>query len=216
MTLGYDKVALLYENAEYPVGIKDAFDMTYRAISSRRNEILLAEAVNPNETDMRSQLAKIAQVKPQALVVLMNSAVTANAFVKQAQDLGLKLPTFGNEYFAFDVVVKNPDAKGIYATQYKYDLNGKEYVAYLSEYKETYGKSPSQDIYAAMPFDGYNVLANALEACKGDDPECVKKELYEVKNYKGITGVITIDENGDTAREFTLRKIESGRLVNAQ
>lgn len=109
---GYKNIAILYENAEYPVGIKDAFVPLF---SIDGNKIVATEGVNPNEIDMRGQLTKINQAKPQALVVIMNSAVTVNTFVKQAKELGVKLPVFGNEYFAFTVVVENPDAQGMYA-----------------------------------------------------------------------------------------------------
>ena len=84
---------------------------------------------------------------------------------------------------------------------------------YLAEYKTTYGKDPSQAIYAALPFDGYNVLAQAIETCAGDEPACVRDALYDIKGYQGITGVITVDDKGDTLREFTLRQISNGVLV---
>ncbi len=211
---GYNKIAIIFENAEYPVGIKEAFQPIFT--KDTVNSIVAVEGVNSNDTDMRSQLLKISALKPQALVAIFNSSVTANAFIKQIKDLGIKLPVFGNEYFAFSVVVENPDAEGIYATQYDYDLNAPTYLDYLNEYSKTYGKKPSQDIYAALPFDGYNVLADVIESCKGDDPECLKKGLYAVKGYKGITGEINIDEKGDTQRQFTLRKIQNKQLVNVE
>ncbi len=209
---GYNKIAILFENAEYPVGIKDSFEPLFKADIT--HSILAVEGITAQDTDMRSQLLKISNAKPQAIVVIMNSSATANSFIKQANDLGIKLPVLGNEYFAFDVVVKNPSAEGMYSTQYDYDLNSPSLLSYLAEYKETYGKVPSQDIYASLPFDGYNVLADAIEACKGDKPSCVRDELYKTKGYQGITGTITIDAKGDTERQFTLRKISGGKLVS--
>lgn len=206
----HESVAILFENQEYPVGIKDAFVPMFTANGGK---VVAIEGINPNETDMRSQLTKLNQAKPQALVVIMNSAVTVNTFAKQYRELGLKLPVFGNEYFAFTNVIANPDANGMLAAQYKYDDMASDYRAFLSEYKDTYGVAPTQDIYAALPFDGYNVLANAIEVCNGDNPDCVRDELYKTKDYRGIAGVITMDKNGDTEREFILKKIEDGKLI---
>ena len=209
--LNYHKIAILFETAEYPVGIKDSFVPEF--VKTAGNLILTEEGVIANESDMRSQLLKLSNAKPEALVVLMNSTVTANSFVKQFTDLGLKLPVLANEYFGFDVVVKNPSANGMYATQYQYDHENPAYVSYLADYRATYGKDPSQAIYAALPFDGYNVLANAIESCGGDNVDCVRDALYTTKDYQGITGVITLDDRGDTQREFTLRKIVDGVLT---
>lgn len=211
--LGYQNVAILFENAEYTIGLKDAL---VKNLSATPIKIVASEGVNSQESDMRTPLTKISSIKPQALVVIMNSTVTATAFVKQNKDLGLKLPVIANEYFAFSNVVSNPDAEGIYASQYKYDATAPALISYLDSYFKAYGKHPSQDIYAALPFDGYNVLANAIEHCKGDDVACVKGALYATKGYQGITGTISIDKNGDTERVFMMRQIKGGMLVDVK
>ncbi len=210
--LGYKKVALLYENADYPVGWKDAFVKKFTEIAG--NTITTVESVAANGSDMRTQLLKLNQSKPNALVLVMNSTITANASIKQIKELAIKLPIIGNEYYAFKEVVTNPEADGIYAAQYKYDQNSLGLKKVLSTYQKTYGKLPSQEIYTALAYDGYNVLFSALKACDGDEPECIKKELYKIKNFGGISGNITIDQNGDTQREFTLRMVRGGRLVD--
>lgn len=209
---GYQKVAVIYEKSEYPVGIKDA--LLSRISQVPNGKIVTEEGVNLNETDMRSQLSKVSQSQPQVIVVLANSAVTANTFAKQVKELNIKIPAIGNEYFAFDVVVNNNDADGIYATQYTYNPESRDYRSFLADYEKEYRKTPSQAIYAALAFDGYNVLVGALDKCDGDDPSCVRDRLYEIKNFEGITGTITIDNKGDTVRGFTLRKISNGKLVD--
>lgn len=208
----YQKVAILFENAEYPVGIKDAFTAQFGAIAG--NTILAAEGVNTKETDMRTQLTKLSAAKPQAIIVMANSTVTANAFIKQAGEFGIKVPIVGNEYFGFTDVVANPAADGIYITQYAYDSMAAGFRGYLAEYETAYGKKPSQEIYAALPFDGYNVLADAMEKCAGTDPDCVRDALYTTKGYNGITGTITIDDKGDTDRMFIVRRIKGGALTD--
>lgn len=211
---GWNSVAVLFENAEYTVGLKDAL---LKNLSDAGVKITLSEGVSSQESDMRTSLSKIAVSKPQVLVVIMNSTVTASSFVKQNKELGLKLPVIGNEYFAYNQVVSNPDAENMYASQYKYDSEAAPLKSFLSDYFKTYNKNPSQDIYAALPFDGYNVLANAIEKCDGDsDTSCIRDALYATRGYQGITGTITIDKNGDTEREFTVRQIKGGKLVDVK
>ena len=42
----------------------------------------------------------------------------------------------------------------------------------------------------------------------------MKSALYATKNYVGVTGIISIDENGDTNRIFTLKQIKNKKLVD--
>lgn len=209
---GYKNVAILFENAEYTVGIKDAFTAAFVKIPG--NAIIAAEGVNLKESDMRTQLVKIAALRPDMLVAVMNSTVSAAAFLAQNKNMNGKTPVLGNEYFGFSTIVENPDAEGIYITQYEYDGTAPAFKSYIDEYAKEYGKKPSQEIYAALPFDGYNVLANAIEKCGGTDSDCVRDALYGISGYQGITGLITIDAKGDSARAFEIRQIKTKVLTN--
>lgn len=208
---GYKNIAILFENADYTVGLKDAFIADFESVMG--NKILGSEGVNSKDYDVRTQITKLAALKPQMMVAVMNSTVTASAFVRQSKEFGLKIPTLGNEYFGFREVVQNPDADGFYITQYAYDPAAPAFAGYLERYEAAYGKKPSQEIYAAQPFDGYNVLADAIEKCAGTEADCVRDALYAIKGYQGITGVITIDVNGDSDRAFTIRRIVKGSLA---
>ncbi len=44
--------------------------------------------------------------------------------------------------------------------------------------------------------------------------ECLQREFYKIKDYKGVSGNISIDKNGDGIREFVLKKIQAGELVD--
>lgn len=212
--MGYKRVAIIYEAAEYPIGIKDAFTAKFSQIPG--NAIVATESSMPKETDFRSQLLKVSQTKPDLILIAMNSTVTANAILKQRVEMKIKTPVIGNEYFIQKEVLANPDSDGIMASTYKYDPTTPAFTAFISKYKSIYSKEPSQDIYPALAYDGYNVLFSAMERCGGAQPDCVRDELYKVKDYQGISGVITIDQNGDTKREFVIKKISAGKIVDVK
>lgn len=146
----------------------------------------------------------------------MNSTITANAVLKQKSDLRLKMQLIGNEYFIQNDVIATPVADNIIASTYKYDSEHPAIKALVSEFTKRVGKIPSQDLYVALAYDGYSVLFDAMSACGGDDPECIKKVLYAVKDYHGASGVITIDQNGDTKREFVLKRVIGGKLIEVK
>jgi branched-chain amino acid transport system substrate-binding protein len=209
--LGFKNVGILYENAEYTVGMKDAFMKEFGARAG--NQVLDAQGFNSKDTDLRTQLLTLSRTKPDAYVIFANSSVTGNIAVNQLHELKITGPVVGNAYFAFKQSLENPNSEGIYAATYKYDADAPALVEMLSAYQNKYGKAPSQDIYAALAYDGYNVLFDAIEDCGGDDVACLQKALYATQNYRGVTGLISIDEKGDTEREFSLKRIQKGTLV---
>ena len=212
--LNLNKVGIIFENAEYTVGMKDAFIKEFTANS--QNTILANESFGSKDTDLRTPLAIIGKTKPQIFVVFANSTITANIVANQLKDLGIKMTLLGNTYFAAEPARVNPNNEGNYAVAYKYDTSAPSLIKFLSDYKERFGKVPAQDIYAGMAYDGYNVLFKAIQECNGDNPDCIKNSLYNVKGYQGIAGVINIDSNGDTVREFALKKITNGTMVEVK
>ena len=210
---GYKKVAILFEAAEYPTGIKDSFSDTFTKIPG--NQIIATESSAPKEVDFRSQLTKISKMNPDIMLIVMNSTVTANAVLKQRAELNIKIPVIGNEYFIQKDVIANSFSEGIMASTYKYDATSQALKDLVAQFKTKVGAAPSQDMYVALAYDGYNVLFGAMQKCGGDDADCIKSELYKVKDYPGISGNITIDQNGDTAREFVIKKIHNGAIVDA-
>jgi branched-chain amino acid transport system substrate-binding protein len=212
--LGLNKVSVIFENAEYTVGMKDAFVKEFT--ENKANTILATESFGSKDTDLRTQLSILGKSKPQILVVFANSTITANIVTNQLKDLGLKLSILGNSYFGSSPTRENPNNAGNYVVVYKYDTTAPELLKFLADYKNRFGKEPAQNFYAAISYDGYNVIFNAIKECGSDNSECIKKALYGVKDYQGITGKITIDQNGDTMREFNLKKIVKGVLTDVE
>ncbi len=208
--LGFSKIDVMFENAEYTSSMKDAFVAEFT--QNKSNQILATQSFGSKDTDLRTPLAILAKTKPQILVVFANSTISANIILNQMKDLSVKLPVLGNSYFASSPAKENPNNNGNYVAVYKYDATAPGFTSMISEYKQKYGKAPAQEIYAANSYDGYNILFAAIKSCNGDNPECIKQALYGVNNYQGIGGLINIDENGDTIREFTLKQNTNGVL----
>ncbi|MDE5775549.1 MAG: amino acid ABC transporter substrate-binding protein, partial [Treponemataceae bacterium] len=64
------------------------------------------------------------------------------------------------------------------------------------------------DVVAANPvmaYDAYNVALEAMKIAGSTDGDAIKNALPKV-SYKGITGVIEFDENGDAKRDVAYVK----------
>jgi len=62
-------------------------------------------------------------------------------------------------------------------------------------------------------YDNVKILADIIGRV-GDDGEKIKNELYKVKDYAGVNGNITLDQNGDlTSAVYDMKKIENKKAV---
>ena len=96
-------------------------------------------------------------------------------------------------------------------TTYGYDLDSIEMKNFLVDYKNKYGREVSEEIYGALGYDVYNILYESFEIC-GDNPECIKDYLNEVKERTGAGGKYILDEKGDAIRDVVVRKVVNGKL----
>lgn len=208
---GYSKVGIVYELNDYPVGWKDAFGKEFRGLGG---EIIIEESFNSADTDVKTQLLKVKEKNPEIVLLTVVSAPPAIMLLKQAKELDMGLPILGNEVFSFkSVIASNPEASGgMFVTTYSYDLDSAEMKQFLSDYKEKYGKDITEEIYGALGYDLYNLLYDAISACNGDSPECIKNYLNNVGEINGVGGKFALDEKGDAVRSVVLRRVVQGRL----
>jgi len=207
--LGFTKIGLVVENTEYAVGWKDSF------VKSFTSEITAIETFSPGDTDVKTQLMKVDETKPDAILFLVQSPLSAALLVQQAKELGIKTQLVGNEAFFARQVVKalmKDDAEGLLVLTYKYDLNSTKMQKFMADYELAYGEKIPEEIYGALGYDLYTILYDAFADCKKADSDCVRDFLYQTSR-EGASGFFTIDEKGDGIRDFMWWKVENSTLV---
>ncbi|MBU4536459.1 hypothetical protein KJ603_00260 [Patescibacteria group bacterium] len=68
--------------------------------------------------------------------------------------------------------------------------------------------------YVAEGYDAIKLFEIALK--DGIDSEKIKANLYAIKDYQGVSGNITFDENGDVIKPFVINIMENGVLVELE
>ena len=84
--LNYNKIAIIYENNDYPIGWKNTF------IENFEGEIIAEESFNSGDKDIKTQLIKVNEKNPEAIFLIVLSAPSASVLVKQVLELGIKTP----------------------------------------------------------------------------------------------------------------------------
>ena len=83
--------------------------------------------------------------------------------------------------------------------------------------KEVYSKYAREDnetsIFFKEIFGMMDILTQAIKNCKGDDTECLQKELHE-NEFNSIFGKVRFSSNGLIIRPFMIATIEGGVSIN--
>jgi len=103
---------------------------------------------------------------------------------------------------------KNPDVvfvpAGSYGDAALILKQGKE------DFEKKYNRSPSA--FAALGFDAYNLVLDAIKRAGSADPKAIRDALAATKDYEGCTGIITLDLNGDATKDAIIKTVENGKF----
>ncbi|WP_019003967.1 ABC transporter substrate-binding protein [Cohnella laeviribosi] len=202
--LGYRKVALIYEQSDFGLGLLDV----YKEAAPKNNiEIVAAESYNPGDKDFSTVLTKIKEKQPDAIFIggFYNEAAL---IAQQAQKLGLKTDYIGVDSLYSEALlelggdaVENMKLIGFFYP----GGDNEEATKFAEAYQTAYNSKP--DTYAAYAYVATSVVIEAIKH-NGADREKIKEYLKTLHDYKGPTGVLSFDENGDvvtTPERLTIR-----------
>jgi len=206
--LGIRKIAILYVNTDYGIGNKRSFEEEYKALGG---EVLFSEGFAQGEANFKSILTKVKKVPIDGIYLLAVSE--SGHALKQAKELGISvrfLSTAGVE--GPDVLkVAGDAANGVIYTVQKFDPGSSEKSRLFREkYLQKYHEEP--DLFAALGYDGINILAKVINDY-GYDAEAIKNGLYGLTDFPGVTGLITFDKNGDIQAEVMVKIIQDGNFI---
>lgn len=202
----FNNIAVFHINNEYGLGIATIFKEQYIKLGGR---VLITEAFMQGGSDMRSLLTKIKSYNPDA-IYLIGHTKENGYIVKQARDLGIKtqiLGTVGIEGPDF-INIAGESAEGLVYTAPAFDPDAHDPV--INTYQEAYIKKygMKSEIFAATAYDALNIIALMIQKY-GNDPDKIKAGLYALKNYPGISGVTSFDENGDVVKPVIFKTVKN-------
>lgn len=200
---GHKNLAIIYSNEDYGLGLNTVITDKFTQAGGK---VVASEAVNSGSTDVRTQISKIKNLKPDAIFLGTNSPDSGVAVLKQLKELGLNVPIYASESMNSQTVLdgaKNA-AEGI--TVMSVTLGSD---SFKERHEKEYGKGP--DVFAAQGYDAFVAIKNAIDS-GAKTGEAVKTALYKVE-FDGVTGHVKFDANGDVGGEYTVFKVVGGKFV---
>ena len=210
--IGMKRIALLYINNDYGVGIRDVFKKTF---ISEGGLITVEEAFEQGATDFRTQLTKVKGSNPQAVYIVGYKEL--GQLLKQAREIGINLQFLSTVMFEDPEIIKiaGPAAEGVIYSARAYDPGSmdKSTREFVTKFMHRYNESA--DIFAALSYDAMKILSLAMER-GGFTSDKIKDALYTIKHYPAVVGDTSFDENGDVIQPAVIKTVKNGEFINLE
>lgn len=198
--------AVLYDvSNDYSKGLAEVFKATFEKGQGR---IVGYESYQKDDVDFSALITKINLKKPE--VIFIPDYYNKVALIaRQIRERGLKGVLLGGDGWDSPELVKigGEAIIGNYFTNhYSPERKDKIAEAFIEKYKSKHGRVP--DSLAALTYDATMIILGSLDKAGTAQPEEVLKVLTALKNFKGVTGTITFDQNGDAVKSAVILKVE--------
>ncbi|MDY4788129.1 MAG: ABC transporter substrate-binding protein [Bacilli bacterium] len=209
--MGFKNIGIVYDSGDpYSTGVATAFEA-----KAKENAIKVSKEAYPSGTSDFSAI--ITKVKNNEAIFIPSYYEDDVKFVQQARSAGFTGKFLGAD--GWDGVIrqiKGEDGKGdptplngsyFCAHYYAKDENVK---AFVEKYTSTYKIAP--DSFAALAYDSVYIMKEAIERANSLDYDKVVEAMKNT-DYKGITGHIKFDENGDPIKSTTIIEVKDGEYT---
>lgn len=212
--LGARKAAFLIEiSGDYSVGLANFFKKSFQNFGG---EIVATLSYNAGDQDFTAQLTEIISKKPDVLYIPANFAEGA-IIMRQARELGAEFTIMGGDAMDNPKIVEigGKDVEGFLHTTFPYDPNMTDMSDIAKKFTEqwyaVYPDKGEPNVNAALGYDSYMLVVDAIRRAGTTDPEAITKALAETKGFPGVTGATTINETHDAEKPVGIVKIEDGQ-----
>jgi branched-chain amino acid transport system substrate-binding protein len=208
------KPAVLYDvGSEYNKGIAEVYKRTMEASGV---SVIAFETYTTGDKDFSAQLTKINQSGADSLF-LPNYYSEVPLQVQQAHKLGFKGAIVGSDSWGNLELIGlcGADCEGLFfTTHYAADIATPKAQQFIKAYEAAYGKTP--DDVAALTYDSFGLLFQAIQAAGKVDREAVRNALVGITAYEGVTGVMQFKGTGDPVKSAVVIQIKSGKFTYFQ
>lgn len=221
-TKGCKTAAVVTQNGDdYSAGLGGYFKSAYEKMGGK---VVANKTYNTNEQDFNALLTDIKKQNPQVLFI-PSSINTASLIIKQARDLGITAPIMAGDTWQNATIISTAGAKNCNEVYYSTFFSAtdssvqdfvKGFKEYLNSDKQNLTDNGDTDEIASVSALGYDTYMTIVEAIKSLDGEVTGekvKDALKTVNYKGVTGEIKFDENGDADKDVAyIETFKDGKM----
>jgi branched-chain amino acid transport system substrate-binding protein len=212
-TLKKKKGLIIIDNSnDYSKGLAAAFKAEFLKSGGK-----LATEENltyvQKDTDFQSLLRKIKRANPD-VIFLPGYYQEVGLIIKQARALGINAPFLGGDGWdspkLFEIA-GNAIAGNYISSHFAPDDKDPKVQAFVKDYEKMFKTKPGA--MAALGYDAIGIVVDAINRAKSSKSEDINAAILATKNYPGVTGAITIDENRNSKKAAVVLETTASEFI---
>ena len=211
-TLKAKKAAIMLDfNSPYSRGLTEFFEFSFAKLDG---QIVVKQSYSQGDADYRGQLSAIKAANPDVIYIPGYYGDVA-IIAKQARQLGLTQPLLGADgWDAPELWELGGDAlNGCYiSNHYSVDDPSENIQKFVHDYRQRFGNL-TPDAHAALAYDALRFLAEAIQKAGTIEGQKLRDALAATKNFPGVTGIISMDQDRNAVKPAVILKLEDGRYI---
>lgn len=198
-----EKIALLSIVDDFGNSFKESF----RGIAQQTGLNIVSENdFRKDGTNFRNIITKTLSKSP-TIFVIGGYGSALGVLIKQIREQGFNGTIYGTPDMGYPKVLEvvGNNIGNAYVIDFDIDKSKPEVENFINKYKSRFIKEPSMDAF--LGYDGINILIKAQMLVEQKKMKSLKDALLSIKEFNGITGKITILEDGDIIFPLKFRKL---------
>ncbi|MGF7396475.1 ABC transporter substrate-binding protein [Thermoanaerobacterium thermosaccharolyticum] len=205
------KTAVVYidDKSDYSKGLAQSFKEQFEKLGGK---VIDQEAYVAGDQDFKAALTKIKGLNPDVIFVPGYYQETGK-IAKQARDMGIETPLLGGDGWDSPDLLKIAGASALNNVYYSNHFISTDpdptVQDFIKKYKDAYGTEP--DAMAALGYDTAGMLVQAIKNANSAEPAKIIEALSKLKDFKGVTGTITINSEHNAVKSAVIIQLKDGK-----
>lgn len=201
-------VIIMDSSSDYAKGLAASFKKTFEAGGGA---IVTQEAYLDGDTDFNAIITKIKN-QDFDVIFIPGYYEEVGLIIKQARNQGIAAPVLGADGFDSPELINLAGAKALndvyFSNHYSSLDKDPTVVQFIQDFKAKYNKEP--DAFNALGYDLAKFVADGISRAEKPDGESVKNALAATKDFVGVTGSFSIDENHNAVKAIVVIGLKDG------
>ena len=207
-TLNAKRGALMVDRKnDYSTGLEKVINEVFTRLGG---QIVVTQSYQAADQDFNAQITSIKGANPDVIFV-PGYYGDVGLFAKQARDKGITVPILGGDGWDSPSLyqIGGSALNGSYfSNHYSPDDADPLVQKFVNDYKARYGSVP--DALAATAYDAARIMFDAIKRANSLEGTAIRDALAATKEFPGVTGKVTFNENRDAVKPIVMIKIEDG------
>jgi branched-chain amino acid transport system substrate-binding protein len=206
-------VAILYDQGQaYSSGLADYFEKAFKQLGGT---VATKQAYTGGNLEISAQLQAIKGANAE-VVFVPGYYSDAGTIIRKGKEAGITAKFLGGDGWDSEELPKiaGDAINGNYFTNhYAPEEDRPEVKNFVAKYKKEHGATP--DGLAALGYDAALVLFDSMERAKSLDGKDLRDAIAATKDFTGVTGTFSIDENRNAKKSAVVVEYKDGKQMMA-